>query len=387
MINPTRILHICLRYPPATGGVETYVQQIVERTRNLAAGRDVRVLTSKLRTHGPAEELSPESLLVDQPYIQRLGYNATPRLAYPRLQALPYYISHHNPDIIEAYSFWYQPADVAARYAKKHHKPFIFHPMFYTNANRQKPIWQLYKKFIGKKTFAAADVVVVISPQEQALIEKEGFPVKRFALIPPGIDTDQFATPHLNPFIKKGLKGNILLSVGRLASGKKLADAIAVMPTILKHFPETHLVFIGEDFGSLKELQQQVKDLHLTENIHFWGKVPANELTAAYQHATLLLHTSEYEAFGITLAESLAAGVPVVARHVGAVPFVVPPQEAGLLFTTPNQMESHILTLLADPTMRKRLGRFGEQYIKANFTWEQSIKKLTALYDEFKKYE
>ena len=383
MKDPTRILHICLRYPPATGGVETYVKEIVEHTRNLEAGRDVRVLTSKLRTHGPVSELDPELLKDDPVYVQRLHHSTTPGLSYPRLQALSYYIGHHKPDIIEAYSFWYQPADVAARYAKKHHKPFIFHPMFYSNTNRLKPIWQFYKNTIGKQTFAAADVVVVISPQEQALIEKENFPVKRFELIPPGIDTAQFATPHLNPFIKRGLKGNVILSVGRISAGKKLEDAIAVMPTILKHFPETHLVIVGEDFGSLKGLQQQVQTLNLSQRIHFWGKVESVDLTAAYQHATVLLHTSEYEAFGITLAESLAAGVPVIARQVGAVPFVVPPQEAGLLFTTAVQMESHILTLLANPTIRKRMGHFGQQYIAANFTWEQSIKKLTSLYNEF----
>lgn len=383
MKDPTRILHVCLRYPPATGGVETYVQQIVERTRDLEAGRDVRVLTSKLRTHGPAEELSADSLLADQPYVQRLSHNNTPFLAYPRLQALSHYIQHHNPDIIEAYSFWYQPADVAARYAAKHAKPFIFHPMFYSNAIRHKAVWQLYQKIIGRKTFAAADVVVVISPQEQALIEAEGFPVKRFELIPPGINTAQFDTPHLNPFIKKGLKGNVILSVGRLASGKKLEDAIAVMPTILKHFPETHLVIIGEDFGSLKSLQQQTSSLNLNSRVHFWGKVDNRDLAAAYQHASLFLHTSDYEAFGITLGESLSAGVPVVARKVGAVPFVVSDQEAGFLFTTTAQMASHILTMLANPTVGKRMGRFGQQYIKANFTWEHSIKKLTSLYKEF----
>ena len=48
-----RIVHTCLRYPPATGGVETYVRELVKRTRSIAQNIDVRVLTSKMRTHSP----------------------------------------------------------------------------------------------------------------------------------------------------------------------------------------------------------------------------------------------------------------------------------------------------------------------------------------------
>ncbi|MDZ4342247.1 MAG: glycosyltransferase family 4 protein, partial [Candidatus Binatia bacterium] len=189
-----RIIHTCLRYPPATGGVETYVKQLVERTRNISAHRDVRVLTSAMRTHGPVTTLNPELLLDDPPYIQRLFTGTTPFVSYPKLQALPYYLKHHQPDIIHAHSFWYQPADTASRYAKKHHIPFVFNPFFYTNKIRHKPLWRLYAGTIGKKTFANADAVIVISPYEQKLIEKNNFPVKRFVLIPPGVTVNQ-STP------------------------------------------------------------------------------------------------------------------------------------------------------------------------------------------------
>ena len=109
-----RIVHTCLRYPPATGGVETYVRELVKRTRSIAQNIDVRVLTSKMRTHGPITELSPDRLLYDPPYVQRLHHLATPLVSYPRLQALNYYLGHHQPDLVHAYSFWYQPADTTA---------------------------------------------------------------------------------------------------------------------------------------------------------------------------------------------------------------------------------------------------------------------------------
>lgn len=378
-----RIIHTCLRYPPASGGVETYVEQIVERTRDIHAKRDVRVLTSSMRTHGPITNLDPDALLDDPMYVQRLHHTATPLISYPRLQALPYYIGHHRPNILHSYSFWYQPADVTARYAKKYRIPFIFHPIYYDNEIRHKPIWQIYKQTIGKATFAAADVVVVISPQEKELIEKAGFPVKRFELISPGIDIDRFTGSTLNPFLKRGIKGKVLLSVARLASGKRLSDMIEALPHIIAQNPDTQLAFAGEDFGMQASLQAQAKEVGLENHIHFLGKISDEELASAYQHADLLLHTSEYEAFGITLAESLAAGTPVVARRTGAVPYVVPEGSAGLLFTTPAEIIEHVNAMLSDTNLRQRLGREGQEYVRAHFTWDRSIKKLTKLYEEF----
>lgn len=373
-----RILHTCLRYPPATGGVETYVKEIVERTRQIPE-RDIRVLTSNMRTHGPISELDPNLLLDDPMYIQRLHHARTPIFSYPRLQALNYYIGHHKPDILHGYSFWYQPADVTARYARRHNIPFIFHPIYY---DRHKPAWKLYQKTIGRATFAAADVVAVISPFEQRLIEKAGLPVKRFELIPPGIDTSKFDRPRLNPFLAQGLTGNILLTVSRLAPGKGIDEVVRALPAIKAKIPDTHLVIIGEDFGERANLETQMQQLGLKNSVHFMGRLEDHELVEWYQHADLLVHPSHYEAFGIAVAEALAAGTPVVARNVGSIPFVAPHGEVSLLFNTPEELSQHIRTLLADKSLRERFGTAGAKRVRQNFTWDKSISKILALYAE-----
>lgn len=375
-----RIIHTCLRYPPATGGVETYVKELVERTRDVAAGRDVRVITSAMRTHGPISLLDPNLLLDDPAYVQRVHVNRTPFVSYPRLGALDYYLEHHQPDIIHGYSFWYQPADVAARYTKKKNLPFIFHPMFYETATRQKLVWQLYKQTIGRSTFAAADVVAVISPYEQQQIEQAGLPVKRFELLPPGVDMPQQASR--NPYHERGIAGPVLLTVSRLAKDKGIDAVISTFGKIHREHPQAHLVIIGEDFGEASTLKSWVQTLHLHNHVHFWGVVSAEELSAAYQYATLLVHASHYEAFGIAVAEAAAAGIPVVARNVAAIPYVAPHNKAGLLFTDEAQLYRSINTLLSKPELAAQLGSQGHDHVKRNFSWNTTIKKLTVLYQE-----
>lgn len=377
-----RIIHTCLRYPPATGGVETYVRDIVEGTRDISVGRDIRVLTSKLRTHGPISLLNPELLLDDPMYVQRLHHASTPFISYPRLQALSYYLGHHAPDVVHGHGFWYQPADVAARYANKNRLPFIFHPYYYEHGVRRKAIWQLYRRTIGRRTFAAADVVVVISPFEQKLIEQAGFPVKRFELVPPGIDVAVFAKPAADPFRPRNITGKIVLAVSRLAPGKGLSELISAIAEIAKQQPQVQLAVVGEDFGVKGKLEQQAQALGLGDRVHFLGKLSRIELIGAYQHASLLVHPSHYEAFGIVLTESLAAGTPVVARNTAAIPYVVPDQQAGVLFNNQAELVRGIKLLVTDANKCKAFAEHGRQYVASRFDSERSLKKITDLYCE-----
>ncbi|OGY32236.1 MAG: hypothetical protein A3C02_04535 [Candidatus Andersenbacteria bacterium RIFCSPHIGHO2_02_FULL_45_11] len=381
----TRIVHTALRYPPATGGAERYIQEIVERTRSVEQGRDVRVLTSKMRTHGPITLLDPELVMDDAIYVQRLHTSKTPWISYPRLQALSYYIGHHKPDIIESYGFWYQPADAAARYAKKHNIPFIFHPIYYENNTRKKPTWQAYKYTIGKNTFAAADVVVVLSEFEKHLIQKAGMPVKRFEIVPPGIDTKKFEISQSNPFASRNIQGTMLLAVSRISKSKGLQEIIQALPDIVKEVPDIQFVIVGEDFGYAKHLVSLAKQRGVEHRVHMLGKLSDDELIGAYQHCNLFIHASHYEAFGIVLAEAMAAGKPVVARNSTAIPSVVPDTKAGLLFTTHKELVRSVSTLCNNKKMAQEFGAYGKKHVQENFTWDVSIAKLLNLYEELGK--
>lgn len=384
-----RVTHISLRYPPASGGVEEYVLNLVERLR--AAGDDVTVETTNLRTHHPATFL--EGPLDDPPYIHRHPVRTLGPIAYPIPRGLAACIDRRPtsrrvalskvgpPDLVHAHGFWYAPADLAARMARRRQLPFVLNPYY---APRPKWYWRTYRATIGRNTIASADAVVVISPQEASALRADGLPLRRVELIPPGINPSEFSPPRENPFVRRGLgEKRVLFFAGRIARAKGVDVLVRALPEILRAASlDLQLAIAGEDFGDRAELEGLADRLGVAARVSWLGKLSRDELIAAYQHATIFIFPSRHEAFGIAPLEAQAAGCPVVAANTASIPFVVQHEQTGLLFRAedPHDVAEQVLRLLRDASFAARLAAEGRERAHREFTWEASVRKLRTLY-------
>lgn len=373
-----RITHVTLRYPPASGGVEDYAKNLVERLR--ASGDDVTVETTNLRTHHPARFL--DGPLNDPLYVRRHPVRTLGPIAYPIPRVLYSQLSTLHSQLIHAHGFWYAPADIAARAARRTKLPFVLNPYYY---RRSKLIWKFYRTLIGNATLSAADAVVVISPQEEAELRWDGVIPKRVECIPPGIELSEFQARQPNPFLSRGLDNTrVLFFAGRIAHAKGIDLLLRALPAILREAPEVHAAFAGEDFGERAELAALADRLGVSRSVTWLGKLPREELIAAYQHANVFVFPSRYEAFGIAPLEAQAAGCPVVATNTASLPFVVRDGETGLLCRPedPKDLAAKILTLFRDQRLASRLAAAGRERAHREFLWDHSIAKLRTLYAE-----
>jgi glycosyltransferase involved in cell wall biosynthesis len=102
--------------------------------------------------------------------------------------------------------------------------------------------------------------------------------------------------------------------VSRLEPEKNIALAIKTFGTIVAKFPKAGLIIVGA--GSEKSrLESLVKRLGLVKQIVFTGQ--QDNLTAYYQSADVLLNTSNYEGYGLVLAEARLTDLSVVSTDVG----------------------------------------------------------------------
>lgn len=81
-------------------------------------------------------------------------------------------------------------------------------------------------------------------------------------------------------------------------------------------------MLVGGDGWGMNEVYRQLDDSNLRESVHFSGYVTDEQLRALYTVASVYVHPSLYEGFGLTVLEAMASGCPVVTSNVYSLPEV-----------------------------------------------------------------
>lgn len=113
--------------------------------------------------------------------------------------------------------------------------------------------------------------------------------------------------------------GDFIVSMGRLSHAKGFDLLIAAYARIAADFPHWRLVILGD--GELRsKLEEQVRDLHLSERVLLAGAVA--DPSVCLRRAKLFVMASRYEGFPLAHGEALACGLPVIATDCPSRPLL-----------------------------------------------------------------
>ena len=165
--------------------------------------------------------------------------------------------------------------------------------------------------------------------------------------------------------------------VARLSPVKNHVLLIAAMAKLDERF---HLVIVG-DGPSRAELETLTQKLKLEFRVHFTGELVSDRNLHQFLDVSVLCSLSE--GFPNAIIEAMAAGRAVVATPVGGVVDAVTNGVTGLLVPVDDSapLADALRTLEADASLRARLGNAGREAVKAKFSQEFVIEKLSSLYE------
>jgi glycosyltransferase involved in cell wall biosynthesis len=108
--------------------------------------------------------------------------------------------------------------------------------------------------------------------------------------------------------------------------------------------------------------------------VKYLGHVDEPTLEALYQSASVLVFPSLYEGFGLPLLEAMAHGVPAVVGSAGALPELARGAALSIDPEDPNSIAGALERLLADESLRHRLGEEGRSRARS-YTWETAAER------------
>ncbi len=172
--------------------------------------------------------------------------------------------------------------------------------------------------FIASSVLPRANAIRVVSQRiKDSLLQTKNYKLKTVpTVLPIFTELEKFKTaePVINLQTKYPQWSFIILIAARFSPEKNIGFALAVLKEILKKYPKTGMVVVGEG-SELPLLKLKTKNYNLQTSVAFEGW--QNDIASYYKTANIFLQTSLYEGFGLSLLEALASGLPAVSSDVG----------------------------------------------------------------------
>lgn len=114
------------------------------------------------------------------------------------------------------------------------------------------------------------------------------------------------------------------------------------------------------------------------------GSVPFERMPDQYRKMDILLMPTVREGFGLSVAEAMACGLPVVASNCSAIPELVDHSKGGYLckIGDTEDFAERINTLADSPILRRQMGQYNRNKVEEKFTLEIMAKKYKNVFDE-----
>ena len=226
---------------------------------------------------------------------------------------------------------------------------------------------------------------------------KSDLHIGKIAIIPPAIDP---LSPKNAPMSEADARRiaqmygvdpdrPLIIQVSRYDPWKDPLGVIEAFRGVKRQIPDIQLVMIGSmanDDPEGMEYYQRTKDyaeddpnIHLLSNLDGIGNV---EVNAFQRLATVVLQKSLREGFGLTVAEGLWKGKPVIGGDVGGIPLQIEDGKSGFLVSSIDECVERSLELIHNPALAREMGSYGREQVRQKFLSTSNVRNYLRLFND-----
>ena len=357
-----------------SGGLNVYVQQI---SKQLSNENNITVVTAEKAENFKKDNLDFHSFDLFEPILSIDDKEIYLQEFKTKLEEN---FELENFDIIHAH-YWLSGL-VAKQISEEKNIPYIFtsHSLgvFLDGYNKERVDCE-------KMVMTSSEFVTASSNFEHVMIsENYKIDENKIKKIIPGLDRKIF-TPVLNlP------RENIFLSIGRIQEQKRQLETIKFLNNFKKVDSNFLCYFIGGPSGKsgddyLAELKESVKEFNLESHVKFLGNLHQTKIKDFMNKSKLLIHTSQYETFGLVAIEANSMGVPILSINTGSLIEIIENNKNGYFAEdfTDNNANNFVKYLLNDDDY---FNNVMNQCIQKSekYNWEVTADSLLKTYQDVK---
>jgi len=364
---------------PQSGGFKTYTENLV-KALSLIDDANTYVL---YLDRPPAEGALPRK----RNFVHRVVEGTHPVLGMPVREqiGLPRSIRQDRPDIMH-FPCLTAPVSVPCPFAVTLHDVIWLSKPSFAKWSPKRLIMWTYTRYVSLLATRRARVIITVSESsKREIIQRLGVAQEKVVVTYEAVGSAFrfLADRSLLDRVcrQRGLPAGFVLAIGSADPRKNILGLLRAYagfgPGLIDRYA---LVIVWTHRLLADEIAAEVARLALGNHVHFLSGVSDDELVGLYNAATVFAFPSHHEGFGLPLLEAMACGTPVVAAHNSSIPEVV--GDAALLVDSTDTvaLSTAIAQVLADPELRKGLGRKGLQRARM-FSWERCARETLSIYE------